>query len=81
MRYSCRYTPEIDPWQMQGHGHFKNYCRNSAQESGERRLEDKVASSRIFVGDRSIWFHNSLKQGLGKERKKEKEVPRIYNHF
>lgn len=70
-RYSCRFTPEIDPWQMQGHGHFKSHCRNSAQESrtGEKKTRKKVVLSRIFVGERSTWFHNGLKQGLGKEKK------------
>lgn len=55
-RYSCRFTPEIDPWQMQGHGHFKSHCRNSAQESrtGEKQTSrKKVVLSRIFVGERS----------------------------
>lgn len=31
--------------------------------------EKKVVLSRIFVGERSTWFHNGLKQGLGKEKK------------
>lgn len=31
--------------------------------------EKKVVLSRIFVGERNTWFHNGLKQGLGKEKK------------